>query len=364
MALFFIPFIAGAFGGLVANKFTNNFSKARVDASVINSHVVALCTIKPEFAFYKERGWVKSLLDYLGVFEEFKTGDNRFDREVYISSDSPLVGRVLKESEEARLIIQKLLSAKEIDKIEFHYGVIDVSVKGSKTTLKTNLENVMRKYDEDIEMLASIFKKEMKMQSQIITNSNIRVKEDADYSSKIKWILIAYLCALTGVGTEIMWEMIMRTDENIVIGQYSWRAIAMLSVALFILTGFIALYLASPSRKTHRVFYTHFTVGLITCALAGPMLYNSANVMLDTSPATSYSVDYTTYSRRGSKSTSYYMAVAQVKNRDGKASTYHDIVPGQVYRISGSRFRSLGSKGEIKLDVKNGFLKQSYIVKI
>ncbi len=364
MALFFIPFIAGAFGGLVANKFTNNYSKARVEASIVNSHVVALCTIKPEFAFYKERGWVKSLLDYLGVFEEFKVGDARFDREVYISSDSPLVGRVLKESEEARRLIQKLLSAKEVSKIEFHKGVIDICVKGSKTQLKENLENVMRRYDEDIEMLASIFKKEMKIQSQIITSSNIRVQEDVNYNNKIKWILVAYVSALTGVGTELMWEMIMRSDENIVIGSYSWRAIAMLSTALFILTGFIALYLASPSRKTHRVFYTHFTVGLITCALAGPMLYNSTNVMLDTSPATSYSVDYTTYSRRGSKSTSYYMVVVQVKNSDGVASKYHEIEPGQSYRISGSRYRSLGRQGNVKLDVKSGFFKQPYIVEI
>ena len=367
MAIPLIPFIFGTLGTIIFNKFNQRFSHSALEPKIYGSHIVSNCSIEPEFGFYRERSGIKKFLDYLGVFQEFTTSDPYFDSQVYLSCDTPAVSYVLKNSDRARQIISTLLFTKKIEKIEFHGGVLDIYVKGQKKELKDNLQFLMSKYDTDIQELASIFKREIDKRFV----SDIKIQEDKSYNKKVKFILTSYLALTVGIVAEMFWDMLFSPNEHIVIGSYHYWPMIVLACILFLISGTLALWWASPSRKTHRVLYAHLTLGIALSVLGSIFIYNGLNTYLDKSASVSFDIQYSTYSRRGSKTTSYYLVIQNIKPYPSSSNSNslesvglsEPLQVGQTYSISSSRYRELDSVKDKKiiLSTKKGFFNQPYI---
>jgi len=105
--------------------------------------------------------------------------------------------------------------------------------------------------------------------------------------------------------------------------------------------------------------------------LGSIFIYNGLNTYLDKSASVSFDIQYSTYSRRGSKTTSYYLVIQNIKPYPSSSNSNslesvglsEPLQVGQTYSISSSRYRELDSVKDKKiiLSTKKGFFNQPYI---
>lgn len=229
-----------------------------------------------------------------GFSREFQTGEEQFDRRIYIACDHPAIETLLQESREVRAAILDLLRN---DDASIHADGEYLWVRRPGDTLPSAME---------VQHLATI-----RAGFAEIPSDSFRLLRDSFFWRALLVQSIAWSLAFYGLPAVI--EMIVRWEPL----YFDWGPVIRLGLlaaaGLFAGLAFLAWLILRGSSRAHRVFVESLVVLTIGVPLSSIEMVSDANILLDHSAAQEISVmvdsKYTTTSRgrRGRRTTHYHL---------------------------------------------------------
>ena len=286
---------------------------------------------------FKREGLAERVLKSLWICKEFQVGDPVFDREVFIVSDDPVVGDILRSSVELQKRILELLSATDfrINNITISRECVWVEMPGSYAgsiheSLVLKIREALRQIHEGFRTGATPLSSEnykKYLGFQIFNNALI-------LGSIVFLLLVGNFDSISLVCYDHIKSLTI----------YSTLGYVLLYPLLIV----IALRRTSYAMLLLRDF---MILGILSVALFFSQLFYSLNIAFDKSHPKFQKVEVLNKFFRGRRSRSYYITVTDWQ----KASHTRPL------KINSILYRTLPGAGPLFIKIHQGFLKDPWI---
>lgn len=230
------------------------------------------------FSLHPENNWDK-FFKSIGFSEEFETGKQKFDQEIYISGDHPALHQVLKHSTEARVAIFKALGSSFIQLQEGKKKVIQgqgfkkITCDGAVLWLHKN--DGTEPFHSDIALM-------MEVRSAIVSLA-IEAKNYTDPFFKSFVIVEAFVWSIFAFAVSAFVELIFRGEENFVYPSQLLLPGLFVALLLFGVLFFGIWAMLKGSSRGHRIITEALVVLALSLPVAGVQIIADINTELDTS---------------------------------------------------------------------------------
>jgi hypothetical protein len=248
----------------------------------------------------------------MGIANEIQTGDEEFDKKVYVTCDHPHVATVLTESKELRDAIRALFAA----------GYSKVYYNG--THVHADRQADYEPTTRDLELLYAVKAASWKLADAPPSRLGDRFLWKALIVEGVIWSIAGYAI---GTAVELFWA---KEDYHLDRAAVWKFGLITSGVAFGILLLVIALWMRGSSRG-HRIIVESAIVLLLSLPIASVQLVSDTNRSFDSSTA---AVIETTFSeceirehrgRRGRKSYSYHLHLNGPATLPSKIETTRDL---------------------------------------
>lgn len=240
----------------------------------------------------------------LGVANEVQTGDEAFDRTVYVTCDHPFVAQLLTESAELRAAI---LAA-------FDAGYTRVWFDGA--TVSIEREARLGPDARDLHLLKTLWKTSRRLEAPVPSRARDPFLWKALVVEGVIWSLLGY-----AIGAGI--ELIAHDGDVHLFPSQIWKlGLTVAAIAFVILVGVVVVWMRGSSRG-HRVIVESAVLLLLGLPAASVQLVGDTNRALDDASALSLAREIVDCEvrdhrgRRGRRSYSYRLHLAPDARAEG-----------------------------------------------
>jgi hypothetical protein len=284
----------------------------------------------------------------LGGEPEIQIGRSNFDESIYISSDIPIIRRVL-GNDKIRGLIMEIVSHPNIHGIY----VEDKQIKLLTTNIGKNNDGLIielkNKYDEKVSKLRDKFIEEFK---KVMVDKEVQLFSTHIKDNINKIEAFSYSLFLTSI-LFIFYFCLVDIDDYFYLESFSIKQIFYGVLILFIPILLVILKMTKYSARRHLLIPSTFFVLLPACCLSSVLFLYHLNIYFDSNEKqTSVEKLFTEYKRSG-KSTYYYLYFDKSQN---------DLLrTNQGLRISSNKYHRLSNVSEAQFTVGKGYFNVPYI---
>jgi len=292
------------------------------------------------FKLSKEK-WIDQAFKFLGIADEIQTGDQSFDKQIYVASDNEAFKEELREDSTSRKLILEL----------FEKGCGSITCNGKMTWFR---------FKEDRSSQLDLAKTCAQLHRQVSDfGRNPKSLFSDPFAMKVLltesviWSLAAYAATSFFEGVYLK-EQDLHLDHYPILRQGLWLG-ALLALALFLA---IVFFLKGSSRG-HRILVESFLVLGLSLPAGGLSLISDLNthfdqsfpVVLDATVTDLYPQQHR--GRRGRTWYTYHLYI------DLKDEFSEFSIPRHI-QISRSLYGRLNKGGSVKLEIGRGRLKHPW----
>jgi len=253
----------------------------------------------------RREGLLDRVAKWLGIAREWQTHDSSFDDAIFILSDDRVLLEALSFDRELRLAAERLFGNPQVKSIECARGYVWV-------TLHKIAPGEKGRTDEEIAvpLAAGVRPNLATLRDRLRAIGSRPWTDDRDPAlEREHWLLIATsVIGIAGIAA-FFWGEGLGLPRQLVFAAIESHAMLLTLIAGAILLALLVSLIGRTSR-THLVLMEILLVALPGAWFAGRALYTLENERLDRAPVTQYVTRLAdVYTRRGSRSTSYYLVV-------------------------------------------------------
>ncbi|MFN0253890.1 MAG: hypothetical protein ACKV2T_43905 [Kofleriaceae bacterium] len=260
----------------------------------------------------------------MGIANEIQTGDEEFDKKVYVTCDHPHVATVLTESKELRDTIRAMLEA----------GYSKVFFDGTRLRADRQADYVPT--TRDLQMLHAVWTASWKLSDAPPSRFGDRFLWKALLVEGVIWSVAGYAIGAT---VELFWA---KEDYHLDRAAVWKLGLITSGVAFAILLLVIALWMRGSSRG-HRIIVESAIVLLLALPISSIQVVSDTNRSFDGSAPV---IIDTTYSeceirehrgRRGRRSYSYHLYLNGPATLPSKIETTRELCDAAIYSMNRNR---------------------------
>ncbi len=286
--LLFSPTPVGAFEGTLYFQKLEKDKKGKVTGFRVGVHLRVPVILRLQAEHASDR-----LFKALGLAKEFQTGDNEFDREIYVACDHPALFHLLLEDERARMKIREVLGA----------GFHRISTDGEALWIERTVDR--EPTVTELKLLVELRNVLAELESRLRHYSDPFVAKAVAVEA-VTWSVFAYAA---GALLELTFN---RVDYHVDSWQLLGPGLLAATILFGLLFGLVVALLRGSSRG-HRILVEGAVLLVISVPVASVQTVSDLNRYLDSSETVVISREIERAEvRRGRKSTAYYLVLAPV----------------------------------------------------